>query len=614
MTEETEAGKSVRQTKVDSMMDLLMDGKVGAVPHDLLKVVASRRRGQLHTSHKLVEMFLESVRGKYVVACGYGENHTVEEIIEKHHAWGKLSMHKPWELLWKFSDSHSVVAGRFRLEYDYWYASDGDPFFVGVYGDFNGWSREKRSELWRKVSEILVEYCNNAEEQFKAFMNINDLLKSFPADSRFPFVGLKTHHWLTDAIRLNEVFQDRIKNRKYSLRKMYLVRVSLAEPEVEHRLKELRSFRDWRFKNMQVVVGCLLKWFPLLIGDDVYLVCLEGEVKEVCNILSRTGLGFYVDVFEWVISRLKKKVVPNSDSPVPVLLVIKCDLKQLSVGVHDEYEFAPESYAEWARVLDEEYDYVAWICIMPKGDMKEIAEEFLVWGEKELSERRKNRTALKEPVRECEEFLSPELALSIAEGYNDFLEDCARVVNEENPEANTVCKSFSKAIFIRGLNEPSEGYFLYDEILDKKAKLHMPAVLSVVVAKPKYPFWRVNEIFEKARKHGLDSLVFVVGEKMVELTYKHADLVNKVIPFVRRTRKRAFYKIVNAACKDDKEILKVKIRALANAKKLGQNGIDKQLCWVVDEIAKQCGQNEKLRKQVTCEVFKILRMFTASER
>ena len=610
MTEEV--GKSVRQAKVGSIMDLLMGGKVGAVPHDLLKVVAGRRRGQRHTSHKLVEeMFPKSVYGKYMIACE-GETHTIEEVIEKHHAWGKLFMHKPWVLLWKFSDSHSVVAGRFRLEYDYWYASDGDPFFVGVYGDFKEWNRESKSKWWSKISEILVKYCDNVEEQFKAFADINDLLKSFPADSRFPFVGLKTHHWLTDAIRMNKVFQNRIKDRRYSLKRMYLVRVSLAEPEVEHRLKELRSFRDEHLRIMQIVISVLLEWFPLRIGDDVYLVCLEGEVEEVCKALAGTNLGFYIDVFEWTISRLKKKVIPKKEEAVPILLVKKCSLTQLSVGVHEEFEFAPESYAEWARILDGAYDYVAWVCVMPKWDMRKIAEEFLVWGEKELSEKKKDRVALNEPVRECKEFLSPELALSIAGGYNDFLGDCAKVVNEEDPEANTVCKSFNKAVFIRGLNEPSEGYFLYNEILDKKGKLHMPAVLSVVVAKPKYPFWRVNEIFKEARERGLDDcLVFVVGEKMVKLTDKDVNLVRQVVPFVKDVSRSQFSEIITLSRRTGLEELKFLIEGKAADGKIPFKSSQK-LCWLIDQLALRF-KGEEL-KAVVYRSLKMLEPFTRRER
>jgi hypothetical protein len=389
---------------------------------------------------------------------------------------------------------------------------------------------------------------------------------------------------------------------------MYLIRVSLAEPEIAHKLKERRSFRELHLKITKIASHSLLDRFPLQIGDDLYVVCLEdSEVKEIRRVLAETGFGFDVDVFEWTITTRRKRVVAEIKGPKKrrsVFLIKKSKTTSQSIGVHEEFEYMPESYAEWAKILDGEYNFVAWISIVPTGCMEQIAEEFLEWGEEELKEKKKDRVPLPEPVR-ANPFLSPELAISMVDGYNDFLGDCAIAVNEADPEANTVCRSFSRALFIRGINEPSEAYELYNRLAALKLKLHFSASLSVVTAKPKYPFWRTCELFDSKN----DCLKFVVGEKVVQLTDKHAALIRGVKERVGWERKRQFYRVVNAACEESREMLKVKIEGFAAQEKLSRETAF-SLCRLVDEIARQCGNDEKLRKQITCEVFKVLRMFT----
>jgi hypothetical protein len=189
-----------------------------------------------------------------------------------------------------------------------------------------------------------------------------------------------------------------------------------------------------------------------------------------------------------------------------------------------------------------------------------------------------------------------------------FLEDCAKAINPENPKESIVVKSFSRTIFIRGINNPSEAFQIYGSISDLKAKLHIPSIFSVVTAKPKYPFWRVLELF----RHDADCLIFIVGEKMSELTDEHAKLIESVIRDIQEVNKTQLHKIVNSARRDSKEILKLKIRGLASERKLGKAGdkIAFKLCGIVDEIARK-SSNEEERKRKTYEVFKILRMFAS---
>ena len=577
---------------------------LGAVPHDLFKVV----RWIGHAGHRLVEReFPGEAKGKYVV-----DSQTLEQIIERHHYRRNCPPEDLWEFLWIHADCLSTVAARFRLEYDYWYRKQADPFFFRVYGDIKEWNKAERENLYNDIKEILVYYCLKPEEHARAFEKINELLSEFPADSRFPFTSLKTHHWLTHVLHNNEKFQFKVKEKPKSpkFENVYLLRISIAEPEF-HKLKELRSFRELRFHILQTAKARVADWCPLQIGDDLYFVCLGlDEVNEVRQTLDGSGFGYDVDDFKWIIKRTKQATKPNGKKQ-NIYFVKECNRTPYSVGVYEKFEYAPK-LAEYTDILEGEYDYVAWICIKPQGDMKHIAEEFLKNSEEKvlLKRYREKRIPLKEPVViKAEEYLSPELALSIAEGYNEFLSDCTKIINETEPDACTIVKSFSEAWFVSGLKEPSDAFGIYTKLADKKEKLYMPILLVVTMAKPKYPFWRILEL---SKPLDADRLTFIVGDKMVELTGWHAQLIRNVIPFIQQERKRQFYRIVNAASRDDKEVLKVKIDGLASERKLSRETASK-LCRLVDDVAemvRRSGGGEESRKQTTGEIFKILRMFT----
>jgi len=582
--------------------------KVSSVPHDLLKVVDWGK----HASKSAVERFFPAhVRGTYKISYKDVEGKikflTLEQVIEGHH-----SEHRYWEALWSYSDKLSTPAGRFRLEYDYWHWSNADPFLVKVYGDIREWTRYERDELAKSIIAVLEKYCD-AEEQHKAFEEINDLLGDFPSDSRFPYTSLKTHHWLTDAIRRNETFWARLSSARKlrggepTFNNLYIVRISISETQF-HRLKEIRGFIELREKILEITKGRLSSFSPLQVGDDLYIVCLEeNELKGIISLLAETGFGFDVSVFEWSITREERHV--RVDRPEKIYIIKEAvERPQISIGAYESLDYSPESSAEYSKILEGDYEYVAWISIQPKGDMKELSQKFLEWGESELKSRYAGRRrGLKEPVREPTALLSPEIALSIAEGYDEFLEDCAKMINPINPQKSIVTKSFSRTILIRGLNEPSEALQTYNGITNLKTKLHIPIVFSIVVAKPKYPFWRILELF----RHNANYLIFIVGEKMSELTDKHARLIESVIQDIRNERKRQFYKIVNSARKDSKEILKVKINGLASENKLRKETASK-LCKIVDEIARESSGDENKRKRITYEVFKILRMFASA--
>ena len=581
------------------------DGRVRAVPHDLFKV----KNWRAHSKRELVgKEFPERAKGKYKVVIkgfeGKDEFRTLEKIIEGHHSTGSF-----WERLWTGADRLSTIAARFRLEYDYWFLGQADPFFVRVYGDIKEWNSKERESLHKRLMDILAQHANSAsEEQVKAFEEVNELLKEFPADSRFPFTSLKTHHWLTHAICYNRNFWLRIKDKK-EFENIYIIRISIAEPEF-HKLKELRSFRELCSKVLKIAGQELRAWFPLQIGDDLYLVCVScAEVDEVLHILAGIGFGFDADVFEWTIKREKKAV--KADGSRETIYVVKgSDLTLHSIGVYEGYEYAPEKIAEYAKILEGEWDYVAWVIIKPRGDMKQIAKEFLEYGrqmlEKKYGEKRK---PLEEPIYEPDELLSPELALSIAEGYNEFLTDCAKAIGAEGGRAHTVVRSFNETIFVSGLTEPPDAFRIYVTLSDMKTKLHMPALLAVVMAKPKYPFWRILELSEKSAD--ADHLIFIVGEKMVKLTDKDVRLLREVVPTIKSVSRGQFSDIVTTSRRAGLEELKFMIEGKAANGRIPWSASNK-LCWVIERFAEKY-EGEKLR-DVIYRGMKMLEPFTRRER
>lgn len=580
---------------------------VDAVPHDLLKVVDWRR----HANRNTIENFLpEDARGKYKVSFkdieGKIDSRSLERIVCEHHSTDGF-----WKRLWSYADRLSTLAGRFRLEYDYWYWSDGDPFIVKVYGDIVEWPREKREKLAETMRSILKKYSNKEGERHKAFEEINDLLGDYPADSRFPYTSLKTHHWLTDAIRKSEFLWKKCslaRGEEPTFDSLYIIRISISEIQF-HRLKEIRGFIELRRKILDITRNKLSDFSPLQIGDDLYVVCLdEHEIDAIMSLLTEAGFGFDVSVFEWSIIR-EKKAVRFGEKPFEHVYIIKevVERPQISVGVHEDFDYVPESYAEYSGILEGDYEYVTWVSIRPRGDMKDLSRSFLEWGENELKARYGDRRReLKEPVRGPADILSPEIALSIAEGYNDFLEDCAKAINPDNPRESVVVRSFGRTVFVHGINSLNEAFQIYNGIARIKTKLHIPSVFLVVVAKPKYPFWRILELFRSDE----DCLVFIVGEKMVKLTDEVVRLLRGTVNALKDTSRSQFNEIIRASRRAGLEELKFMIEGKSADGKIPYHA-SKKLCWLIDELSKRY-KGDELRS-VLWRCFKSLEPYTRKE-
>lgn len=572
------------------------------MPHDLLKPYNWRK----HTDVSIVSESFREVLRKYKISYrgvdGKEQTRTLEEIIGGHHRVDGF-----WERLWAVPDRLSTPIARLRLEYDYWYAEQGAPFFIKVYGDVKKWESKDSGWLWQQICLILERYADNEALHLKAFEEINQLLGEFPSDSRFPFVNLKTHHLLTEMLHKNpHVWNKCCLERNPIFNKLYLLRFTLAEAEF-HRLREMRVCSELRSKFIEILGLNLRNLIPIRIGDDLYVTTVsQQDLRKAIEAASKLGFGVEVEYLEWDLERRETRTRVNGRKEVNYIAVNEKP-KWLVLGVYEDWYFKPESHAEWSKWLEEDCEYVAWISIKPKGDLEFLAKEFLDWAEMEILSKRP-REPLPKRIRQ-KVSLSPELLISIAEGYEEFLGDCAKIIGEGTIESVTILKSFRRGLFVKGLKEAREALELYLKLSEAKSKLHISAILSTVISKPKYPFWRILEFFKDEE----DNITFIVGEKVTTLKDFHVKMVYQLnlLQLLSRESKTQFYKLVSTAGRDEREVLKLKIKGLARQNKLKSEKTAEALCRLIDFIARN-SRNEDERRKITYEIFKVLRMFTKS--
>ena len=571
-------------------------------PHDLLKPYKWKEHGK----PDILSEKNRKILSRYKTTVKYSNASTgwltLEKVIKGHHT------EKAWIRPFAIADKLAAAVARLKVEYDYWHEEQENPFLIKVYGE-KSWPPEERRKLCSKIFQLLEQYAEDESKHAEALRKINELLTFFPSDSRFPFIGLKTHHQLTDVLRLNPAIIEKCRDKEPKI-ELYLARISLSEPEF-HRLKKMREFFELRLKLITFARSMLEDYHPIQVGDDVYVVLASPYQVDILkgSLLKASleaGLGVDLEIFMWPLKREYGLFVVDGEQS-----------ELVSLGSHEEWEYRPESHTEWVRILEGDYEYVAWISMRPredkvsrKIDMEKIAKEFLDWAEEELKRRYdKIRKPVENPISQPIS-LSPELLLSIVEGYDEFVEDCARLVNPEKPKENIAIRSFSQTIMLKGLNEPSEGLKLYLNLTGKKAKLHMPAILTVIVSKPKYPFWRILELLKQEEE---DNITFVRGEKVTTLKDFHVKIVYQLnLPqLLSKESKTQFYKLVSTASRDEREVLKLKIRGLAQQNKLKSKQTAEALCKLIDFIAKN-SKNDDERRKTTYEIFKVLRMFTKS--
>jgi len=575
---------------MDGLNDIVW--KVASFPHDLLKPFCWGRHTDTKVLGEAERLLTQYVVESFNTSTRKSEKCSLKKVIEGHH-----SMRKGLAQVWCLGDKLSSAIARLRYEYDYWHDVDGaEPFFVKVYGDVERWDARRVEDLKRQILLTLEEYVGRQEE---GLAKVNELLSRFPSDSRFPFVSLKTHHWMTYVLHGKRCLHKLLANdQDVSKIALYMIRVSVAEPEF-HRLRELRSFKRYLEEGYASLQSKLQGRGVIRIGDDLYLVtACDDEVEDVIGKVSESGHGFNVDVFKWML-----KWTETAEGP---LYVVEDEIRRpLAVGGCEELDLKPESYKPWAYLLEGRYRHLLWASIRPKGDMEEAAEEFLNWAEHELEKFR--RKPCKHPIRQ-KVSLSPELLISIADGFNEFLSDCIYHFTrmQGSSKGYPIIRSFNRTMLVRSLADPSDAVDVYLKLAGLRRKLHISASIACVVCGPKYPFWRVLDLLGSLEDKG-GGLAFELGEKMVQLDDRHAELLNRVRGYVRSERPLQIYRIARRACKDSKELLKLEIRAFAEQDKIDR-GCAERLCWLIDEISRMHSNDEE-RREVTCRMFKILRMF-----
>jgi hypothetical protein len=568
-------------------------------PHDLLKPYKWKEHGKPDILSEKNRRVLSRYKTAVKYFNGSTDWLTLEKVIKGHHT------EKAWIRPFAIADKLAAAVARLKVEYDYWHEEQENPFLIKVYGE-KSWPPEERRKLCSEIFQILEQYAEDESKHAEALRKINELLTFFPSDSRFPFVGLKTHHQLTDVLRLNPAIIEKCRDKEPKISELYLARISLAEPEF-HRLKKMREFFELRRKFITFARSMLEDYHPMQVGDDVYVVLASPHQVNILkgSLLKASleaGLGVDLEIFMWPLKREYGLFVVDGEQS-----------ELVSLGSHEEWEYRPESHTEWVRILEGDYEYVAWISIRPREDkvsrkisMEKIAKEFLDWAEEELKRRYdKIRRPVENPISQSIS-LSPELLLSIVEGYDEFVEDCARLVNPEKPEGNIAIRSFSQTIMLKGLNEPSEGLKLYLNLARKKANLHMPAILTAIVSKPQYPFWRILELL----KHEKDNITFVVGEKMVILEDNDIKLLREVIPLIRSTSRSQFHELINKSRRIGLEHLKMEIEGKGADGKIPRNASSK-LCWLINRLSQKYRGDELADK--IYHSLKALEPFTRKE-
>jgi hypothetical protein len=350
----------------------------------------------------------------------------------------------------------------------------------------------------------------------------------------------------------------------------------------------------------------LSRWSPLRIGDDLYLVCLaKSEVEEVLRIVEGRRMGLDVEIYEWGIERVEGRFRADGGSEW-LYVVDSVENTRLSTA-YEEFDYTPMSHADYTRILEGEYEYVAWVFTAPRGEVTELAQRFLDWGEGELErlygDRRKE---LPERYTGPAQLLSPDLALAIAEGYDGFLGDCEEMVHTRS--GGTIVRSFTRSLFVCGLMDESEGFEVYSGLADLKAKLHIPAYLHVTVSRPKYPFWMVAEISEGLKE---DGLTFILGEKFLRLSDEDVSLLRIVSPYLRNVSRSQFHEVITRSRRASIEELKFFIEGKKADNKIHRDASAK-LCWLIDELAKKY-DGEDLRA-IIWRALKALAPFTRDEK
>jgi hypothetical protein len=537
------------------------DVRISAVPHDLLKVAHWRE----HNGNRGLFHIPIDIKNK----CPQ-----LIDAIKKHHE----------TLSWRTADRLASAISRLRMTHEYWMEAGKNPFLVKVYGEEPViWSQEAREKLQERVFEVYRELGESEE----ANAWVNSLLMDFPQDSRFPMVGLATHHQLTWILKKRVEEGGGVEPEE-----VYLIVASIPEPEF-HRLRERREFHERRRQVIRRLFDGLSQWDPLRVGDDLIIVLTSSKsLEELKEKLIKMKASCDVDVYRYYVEKVQAK-------KRRLFRITGYDASFLSIGGEERWDYSQRDYTKWIHYM-EDYPFVAWISVTTRQNLQDSAGYFLCWAEENVlsrMQRKEEEEPLQSDVPAC-----PELMLNVAIGYNEFLRELAKAIHPKDPEGITILRSFSRSLFLYGLKDRDHSLELYWRVANVKKRLHIPVDLAVVVTKPDHPFWHVASFFKES------GLIILAGGKVVKLSDMEVQLARDVRRSLQGVSRTTFHNIIRRSKNKETNIeeLKFWIEGLAEDEKIERETAQK-LCTLINRLAS--GRPEEEGKEVISKVLRMLAPF-----
>lgn len=530
--------------------------KTAAVPHDLLKPVKWSHHSRPDMvarelrSHRLPELLKKFLYLDWDHKTGEAIANSLEYAVRRHEE----------QRLFATADRLASAIGRLRCKWNYWGPDAGKVFIVKVYGREGNIKHLEVGEGPLKTILNILERCADGQD---AFQELNDFLSEYPADSRFPLVSLKAHHWLTDGFRRSKRLFELCYRENRNPERVGIIRCSILEQNL-HRLKDLRAFRYYADAALQFIEsGVFADRIPTRIGDEVYVTYVEDEAEQlVSKLIDRvreSGFLIRVILHQWSVERVQA-------DDRPLFRIKSLSEKPLFAGDPELPTLAPEKAGEWAKEL-EESNKILWANLRLSKKLEDAAKEFLDRAEKETLSK-VERIPVEKPL-EQEISLSPDLLISLAEGLEEFYMDCAKILaGGLDPKEVIALKGLEEVLMVRGVDETGQVLEIYHRLDELRDKLLVSVYLTAVLCDNKYPFWRVREILNTHE----DCIVIVRGERLLKITSRDVPDIRRVAEVIERngvTRGQMEELVKEAGKVDGPEPLKLLIDVKARERKLG---------------------------------------------
>lgn len=543
-----------------------MPVKTCAVPHDLLKPVLWSKHESPEEIEKWYNLqFIDLLKSFQYKSWGYNdveEERTLLDAIEGH---GKKD--RFWERCLSMSDRLAAAIGRLKYRWIFWdirFEEDLKNMFLLKVYDFE--DNVKRPILiGKEMLEKIINILSVERDSGIVFEKLNDLLNDYPSDSRFPLVSLKSHHWLSDAIRRCRGLRECCRYKRVP-ESIYFIRFSVY-PISFHRLRDLRAFRNFAVEAIRSICSRSdLSWrLPLIVGDEAYLVTVDkNEVKEILDIVEGTRLPLRIEVYTWIVKNHRIKERDN-------FLIQSVSRDLYYVGEPEPPEFSPREAQRWAGEL-EENERVLWLRVGLAGSLEDAARQFLDKAEEKLTKLPHEDLPDEERLEQNID-LSPDIMVSLADGLDQFYDKCAEIISGgESREDVTVIKSLEESIYLKGLDDLSGILNLVNELINLTRKVLVDISISGVICDGKYPFWRVYELLKSQQ-----NLFMIKGERVLKITTQDVPHIRRITQMIEKggleISKSQFMEIVKEVRRvDGPEPLKLLIDAKFKEGKLFKRG------------------------------------------